>query len=56
LTKHIGFDFNEKVIRVDVNHAEGESEALLIENHSILRVNLKGQKFPLIQMDRSKSS
>ena len=56
LTKHIGFDFNEKVIRVDVNHAEGESEALLIENHSIFRVNLKGQKFPLIQIESSESS
>jgi len=56
LTKHIGFDFNEKVIRVDVNHADGESEALLIENHSIFRVDLKGKKFPLIQIESSESS
>ncbi len=56
LTKHIGFDFNEKVIRVDVNHADGESEALLIENHSIFRVDLKGQKLPLTQIESSESS
>mgnify|MGYP001034808771 CR=1 FL=1 len=43
LTKHIGFDFNDKVIRVDVDHGAGESEALLIENHAIFRVSLIGQ-------------
>lgn len=56
LTKHIGFDFNEKVIRVDVDHAAGESEALLIESNVIFRVDLKGQKLPLTQIERSKSS
>lgn len=55
LTKHIGFDFNEKVIRVDVDHAAGESEALLIENHEIFRVNLNGQKLPLTQIENAES-
>ena len=53
LTKHIGFDFNEKVIRVDVDHAAGTSEALLVENNEIFRVNLNGQKHPLIQIESS---
>lgn len=56
LTKHIGFDFNEKVIRVDVDHRAGESEALLIENHAIFRVNLNGQKFQLVQIESAESS
>ncbi|WP_144395633.1 metallophosphoesterase [Pleionea sediminis] len=51
LTKHIGFDFNDKVVRVDVDHASGESEALLIEGRDISRVNTKGQKLPLIQIE-----
>lgn len=53
LTKHIGFDFNGKVIRVDVDHLRGESEALLQENHAIFRVNTKGQKLPLIQLENA---
>lgn len=55
LTKHIGFDFNDKVIRVDVDHASGESEALLIEDQGMFRVNLSGQKHPLIQIENAES-
>ena len=55
LTKHIGFDFNEKVIRVDVDHAAGESEALLMENKKTFRVDLNGQRLPLSQIDNSES-
>lgn len=53
LTNHISFDFNDNVIRVDVDHAAGASEALLIENHAVYRVDLKGQKLPLIQIEGS---
>jgi len=55
LTKHISFDYNDSVIRVDVDHLAGESEALLIENQSIFRLNIKGQKLPLIQLKNEES-
>lgn len=55
LTKHIGFDFKNKVIRVDVDHAAGESEALLIDNQGMFRINLSGQKHPLIQIENADS-
>ena len=51
LVKHIGSDFNGKIIRVDVDHASGDSEALLLENNHIFRVNLAGEKLPLQQVE-----
>jgi hypothetical protein len=39
--------FNGKVINTDVHHAEGKSEAVLVENGKYYRVNLKGNKVEL---------
>jgi len=50
LAKHIGFDYDGRVIRVDVAHAHGVSEALLIKNSSLYRVNTNGERFPLEQV------
>jgi hypothetical protein len=36
--------YNEKVFDVDVHHAEGQPEALLIENGKFWRVNTSGEK------------
>jgi len=49
LAKHIGYDYNGKIIRVDVNHSGGISEGLFIENDSLWRVDNKGNKFMLEQ-------
>jgi hypothetical protein len=50
LANHIGFDYDGRVIRVDVAHTSGVSEALLIENSSLYRVNTNGERFPLEQV------
>ncbi|WP_436515578.1 metallophosphoesterase [Ekhidna sp. To15] len=50
LAEHIGLDYNGKVIRVDVHHSAGLSEALLIEDDLMWRVDLLGNKFPLGQV------
>lgn len=47
LVRNIGYDYGGKVIRVDVPHSEGTSEALLMENSSFWVVNNKGKKSPL---------
>lgn len=47
LVNHIGYDFDGKVIRVDVPHSSGTSEALLMENNSFWVVDNKGNKSPL---------
>lgn len=47
LSQNIGFDYQEKVIRVDVDHAGGNSEALLIDNNNYYRVNNRGEAIPL---------
>lgn len=44
LVDHIGYDYDGKVIRVDVAHSEGVSEALLIENNSMWRIDTSGNK------------
>ncbi len=47
LAQHIGFDYNGKVLRTDVNHAEGVSEGLMIKGQQHWRVDHKGQQFEL---------
>lgn len=39
---------NGKLLNIDVPHAEGKSEALLIENDKYYRVNAKGSKVLLM--------
>jgi len=50
LAEHVSYDYGGKVIRVDVNHAEEKSEALLFEGGLLWRVDNKGNKFPLEQV------
>jgi hypothetical protein len=47
LVSHIGHDYDGKIIRVDVAHSEGTSEALLMEDATFWVVNHQGQKSPL---------
>ncbi|MFK8012236.1 MAG: metallophosphoesterase [Marinicellaceae bacterium] len=49
LVEHIGYDYGGRVIRVDVPHSSANSEALLIENNQLWRVNDSGQKLDLEQ-------
>ena len=39
--------YNEKIFDVDVHHAEGRPEALLIDNGKFWRVNTAGEKFDI---------
>ena len=39
--------YDGKVFNVDVHHAEGRSEALLIENGKFWRVNTTGEKLEI---------
>lgn len=41
-----------KVINVDVHHAGGHSEALLIEKNEMIRINQQGERFPLTASDK----
>jgi hypothetical protein len=36
-----------KVINVDVHHASGQSEAMLIEKNELFRINQSGERFPV---------
>ena len=45
----ISTHYNGKVINIDTKHSEGKSEALLIEEGSFYRVNMKGERFPLFK-------
>ena len=47
LTKNIGYDYEGKIVRVDIHHSEGESEALLIENNLLWRLDVEGNRYPL---------
>ncbi len=47
--------FNNKVINTDVKHADGNSEALLIEGNNFYRVTYKGEKFLLFSEPSGKS-
>lgn len=47
LANHIGYDYDGKVLRVDVPHSSGTSEALLMERSSFWVVDSNGNKLPL---------
>ncbi|MCH2055068.1 MAG: metallophosphoesterase [Thalassotalea sp.] len=47
LVSNIGYDYDGKVLRVDVPHSSGTSEALLMERSSFWVVDNKGKKSPL---------
>lgn len=47
LAEQIGYDYSGKVIRVDVPHFVGISEALLIEENNLWRSDHKGNKYSL---------
>lgn len=43
--------YNGKLYDTDVHHAEGKSEALLIDDKQFMRVNIKGEKMPISPAD-----
>lgn len=47
LAENIGHDYDAKVIRVDVPHSEGTSQALLMEDSALWVVDDSGNKSPL---------
>lgn len=50
LVSHIGYDYDGKVLRVDVPHSNGISEALLLEEGSFWVVDNEGKKSPLSKL------
>jgi cytochrome oxidase Cu insertion factor (SCO1/SenC/PrrC family) len=52
----ISVHYGGKVINTDVHHAEGKSEALLIEGDKFYRVNGEGKKVLLFTDDKRKAS
>ena len=53
IVEHIGHDYNQKVLRVDVAHSDGIKEALLIKNGLLWVVDHKGKKSPLKKIKQS---
>ena len=51
ISEQVGYDYDGKVIRVDVNHSGEVSEGLFIENDSLWRVNSNGTKYKLEQIN-----
>ncbi len=49
---HIATYHQGKVIDIDVHHAGGHSEALLIEKNEMVRINQKGERFPLTAFEK----
>jgi len=49
LAEHVSYDYDGKVIRVDVNHSNQVSEGLLIQDSLLWRADSKGHKFILKQ-------
>ena len=47
LVDHIGYDYDGKVIRVDVPHSDGTSEGLLMDGNAFWVVDNSGNKSPL---------
>lgn len=47
IAKNISSLFDGKLFNTDVHHADGHSEALLVENGKFSRVNTAGEKFPV---------
>jgi thiol-disulfide isomerase/thioredoxin len=52
----ISMFYGGKVINTDVHHAEGKSEALLIEGNNFYRVNTEGKKILLFTEDKRRAS
>lgn len=48
LAEHVGQDYDGAVIRVDVHHASGTHEALLVEGDAAYRVDAQGQRSALL--------
>ena len=48
IAKNISSLFDGKILNTDVHHADGNSEALLVEGDRFFRVNGAGEKFPVI--------
>lgn len=51
----ISVHYGGKIINTDTHHAEGKSEALLIENGIYYRVNTRGEKIVLLSESRKRS-
>lgn len=49
---HIATYHEGKVIDVDVHHAGGHSEALLIEKNEMIRINQNGERLPLTAFEK----
>ena len=49
---HIATYHEGKVIDIDVHHASGHSEGLLIEKNEMIRINQNGERFPLTAFDK----
>jgi hypothetical protein len=49
---HIATYYEGKIINVDIHHAGGHSEALLIEKNEMTRVKPNGERFPLAAFDK----
>lgn len=47
IAEHVGYNYEGRIIRVDVDHSDEVSEGLFIKNDSLWRVNDKGNKFIL---------
>jgi hypothetical protein len=53
VTENISTLYKGKVFNTDVQHAEGHSEALLVEKGKFSRVNAAGERFPVVQLKTS---
>lgn len=53
VAENISTLYKGRVINTDVHHAQGHSEALLVEKGKFSRVNAAGEKFPVIQLKTS---
>jgi len=50
LAEHVGYDYDGKIIRIDVHHSGSVSEGLLIANNLLWRADDKGNTFALKQV------
>lgn len=53
VAENISTLYKGRVINTDVPHADGHSEALLVEKGKFSRVNAAGERFPVIQLKTS---
>ncbi|HEU4859007.1 MAG TPA: metallophosphoesterase [Chitinophagaceae bacterium] len=53
VAENISTLYNGRIINTDVHHADGHSEALLVEKGKFSRVNAAGERFPVIQLKTS---